>query len=93
MSLVKPLTSITSIREHGLQALNRLADNCGVSNVHFLTCAILHISVLTTDEQLEILSDGHSIDLMIRMGARLDENGNLDYSHIPQLRQPPKQEL
>ncbi|KKL17391.1 hypothetical protein LCGC14_2486030 [marine sediment metagenome] len=82
MSVIKPLTKITSIREHGLQALNRVANKHGVSNIHLLTCIVLHVSLLSSDDQLRILDDGESIDLMVRMGCRLDEHGKLDYSHL-----------
>jgi len=83
MTVIKPQTKITSIREHGLKVLNTLANNHGVSNVHFLTCAILHINTLTVEEQFAMLQDGHSLDLMIRMGCELDDDGNLDFTHIP----------
>ena len=93
MSVIKPLTRITSIREHGLEALNKMSDFHGVSNVELLTCVVLYVTLLSRSEQKIIITKGHKTDLLIRLDCRLDKNGNIDYSHIPQFRQTPTKEL
>ncbi len=93
MPVIKPITRITSIRAHGLQALHDITLLHGVSNVHLLTCIVLHVLTLNQNEQAAILDNGASIDLMVRMGCRLDENGELDYPHlIPPIRSKIKEQ-
>lgn len=92
MPVITPLTKITSIREHGLEALNEMSDFHGVSNVELVTCIVLYVTLLLRSEQKNIITEGHKIDLLIRLDCRLDDYGNLDYSHIPQFRQTPTKE-